>query len=113
MTAADTLPPEVGVRLGHNRKNLLKPDNHGEIWEQLATAHEVNTKLLTKEMTDKEKDMSIRYALQLEMDVEFPLNHFRILWNNVSWRPWITRWCKLAFCRELFKIGRWYYMAAM
>ncbi|OBT95119.1 hypothetical protein VE01_07344 [Pseudogymnoascus verrucosus] len=105
----DTLPPRIRTRLRANRVGHTLPDNHGQIWMELATLAEQDKTLFQGSSTGVKKEML--ETLGLSGCVGFPIRRLVTLWKNNSWRDMITRWCRTGVGRSTFNISLWDNMA--
>ncbi len=87
---ADTLPPRIRTRLRANRVGHTLPDNHGQIWMELATLAEQDKTLFQGTSAEVKEEML--ETLGLSGRVGFPIDRLVTLWKNNSWRDMITRW---------------------
>lgn len=102
----DTLPPRIRTRLRANRIGHTLPDNHGQIWMELATLAEQDETLF-RGTTNAEVEMEMLETLGLSGRVKFPIRRLVTLWKNNSWRAMITRWCRTGVGRSTFNISLW------
>ena len=106
----DALPPLLNTKLRVNRRDILLPDSHGQIWMQLVQASLQDDRLFRGKKHEVESQMLD--ILQLKATPRFPISRLITLWNNERWKPMITRWCETALGRGLFNISTWEWMAS-
>ena len=107
---ADTLPSHLRVQLRANREDVTLPDNHGQIWTELATLSSNNSRLFQGSNQSVEQEMLEQ--LRLSSRVKFPVRRLATLWRNLSWRPMITRWCHTSIGQATFNISTFEWMAS-
>lgn len=107
---ADTLPSHLRVQLRANREDVVLPDNHGQIWTELATLSSNNSELFQGSNRSVEQEMLEQ--LRLSSRVKFPVRRLATLWRNLSWRPMITRWCHTSIGQATFNISTFEWMAS-
>lgn len=106
----DTLPPHLRIQLRANREDIILPDNHGQIWIELATVASDNGQLFQGSNRVVEQEMLEK--LRLSSRRKFPVRRLATLWRNLSWRPMITRWCRTSIGQATFNISTFEWMAS-
>lgn len=106
----DTLPSLLRIQLRANREDVILPDNHGQIWMELATLSSENGQLFQGSNRSVEQEMLEH--LRLSSRVKFPVRRLATLWRNLSWRPMITRWCRTLIGQATFNISTFEWMAS-
>ncbi|KAF5486598.1 hypothetical protein CGCA056_v015055 [Colletotrichum aenigma] len=88
----DRLPRDLNVKLRVNRRDPSLPDNHGQIWTQLASIACIGGQAdgqLGGE--DAAVDQHVVEALRLGGEKHFPTRRLVTLWNHQRWRPVTTQ----------------------
>ena len=106
----DALPPTLSIQLRVNRRDLLLPDSHGQIWMQLVMASKQDDRLFRGKKPEVESQML--NILCLGSAPKFPISRLVTLWNNERWKSMITCWCETAVGRGSFNISIWEWMAS-
>ena len=106
----DTLPSHLRIQLRANREDVILPDNHGQIWTELATLSSENGELFKGSSKSVEQEMLEH--LRLSSRVKFPVRRLATLWRNLSWKPMITRWCRTLIGQATFNISTFEWMAS-
>jgi hypothetical protein len=106
----DTLPPHLRIQLRANREDITLPDNHGQIWTELATLSSRDNRLFQGSNRAVEQEMLEQ--LRLSSRVKFPVRRLVTLWRNLSWRSTITRWCRTSIGQATFNISTFEWMAS-
>lgn len=110
LTPVDTLPPHLRIKLRANREDATLPDNHGQIWMELATLSANNDKLFKG--SNKETEQQMLEHLGLSGRIKFPVRRLATLWKNKKWKPMITRWCQFLVGQITFNISTFEWMAS-
>ena len=106
----DALPPDLNIKLRANREDATLPDNHGQIWMELATLSSNSSKLFQD--SNKMVEQQMLDYLGLSSRVKFPVRRLATLWKNNSWNPVITRWCQFPVGQATFTISTFEWMAS-
>ncbi|KAF2133085.1 hypothetical protein P153DRAFT_253634, partial [Dothidotthia symphoricarpi CBS 119687] len=106
----DALPAHLHIKLRANREDTILPDNHGQIWTELATLSSKDPRLFQDSNTVVEKQML--QHLGLSGRVKFPVRRLATLWKNTNWNPRITRWCQFPIGQATFTISTFEWMAS-
>ncbi|KAF2174792.1 hypothetical protein K469DRAFT_770346 [Zopfia rhizophila CBS 207.26] len=106
----DTLPPHLHIKLRANREDLVLPDNHGQIWAELATLSSQDSTLFQGRNSVVEQQMI--QLLNLSGRVKFPVRRLGTLWRNKNWRQMVTRWCGFSLGQATFNISTFEWMAS-
>ncbi|KAF2462508.1 uncharacterized protein BDR25DRAFT_320678, partial [Lindgomyces ingoldianus] len=106
----DALPPHLRTKLRANREDLILPDNHGQIWTELATLSSSDNTLFQGPKTEVERQMLEH--LGLSGRVKFPVRRLGTLWRNQNWKQMITRWCEFSLGQATFNISTFKWMAS-
>jgi hypothetical protein len=106
----DALPPHLRAKLRANREDIVLPDNHGQIWAELATLSSRDDTLFQGSNGVVEQQM--REHLGLSGRVKFPVRRLSTLWRNQNWKSMITRWCELLVGQATFTISTFEWMAS-
>ncbi|KAF2462913.1 uncharacterized protein BDR25DRAFT_247182 [Lindgomyces ingoldianus] len=106
----DALPLHLRIKLRANREDLILPDNHGQIWTELATLSSSDNTLFQGPKTDVEREMLEH--LRLSGPVKFPVRRLCTLWRNQNWKRMITRWCEFSLGQATFNISTFEWMAS-
>lgn len=106
----DTLPPHLRIQLRANREDIILPDNHGQIWTELATLASDDGQLF--QGSNKSVEQEMLEKLRLSSWIKFPVRRLATLWKNLSWRPMITRWCRTPIGQTTFNISTFEWMAS-
>jgi hypothetical protein len=106
----DALPPGLQVQLRANRRDLILPDRHGQIWAETDALSRAEPDLF--QGPNKVVEATVLRQLGLSGLVKFPIRRMVTLWKNDRWRPMISRWCQSALGRETFNITAWETMAS-
>lgn len=97
------------MKLRANREDSTLPDNHGQIWAELATLSSTDETLFIGKNAVVERQMLDK--LGLSGRATFPVKRLCTLWKNNEWKNTITRWCQLAIGRLTFNISTFEWMA--
>ncbi|KAK7178108.1 hypothetical protein PSPO01_15842 [Paraphaeosphaeria sporulosa] len=105
-----TVPPRLHVKLRANREGTTLPDNHGQIWAELATLSSNDGNLFKD--SNKVVEQQMLEHLGLSSRVKFPVRRLATLWKNERWNQMITRWCRFPMGQSLFTISTFEWMAS-
>ncbi|KAF5483066.1 hypothetical protein CGCS363_v015035 [Colletotrichum siamense] len=107
----ERLPHSVNVALRANRRDPSLPDNHGQVWTQLASvAHGIEG--ITGD-DPKSMDHMLAGVLRLHREKQFPTQRLTALWNHQGWRSIINRWCYARVGLETFNISHFEWIATL
>jgi hypothetical protein len=106
----DVLPQHLHIKLRANREDIILPDNHGQIWTELATLSSSNDKLF--QGSNKAVEQEILDYLGLSSRIKFPVRRLATLWKNDRWNPMITKWCQFSIGQATFAISTFEWMAS-
>lgn len=101
----DRLPPSLNIRLRANRQGSTLPDNHAQIWMELAVLAETDSSLFQGNQGSLRDEML--QTLGLSDQIKFPIRRLVTLWKNTNWQPMITRWCRTSIGRDTFTLSLW------
>ncbi|KAF4474785.1 hypothetical protein CGGC5_v016501 [Colletotrichum fructicola Nara gc5] len=110
----DRLPRDLNVKLRVNRRDPSLPDNHGQIWTQLASIACIGGQAdgqLGGE--DAAVDQHVVEALRLDGEKHFPTRRLVMLWNHQRWRPVTTQWCCTRLGLDTFNISYFEWIASL
>ncbi|KAF5483091.1 hypothetical protein CGCA056_v015152 [Colletotrichum aenigma] len=110
----DRLPRDLNVKLRVNRRDPSLPDNHGQIWTQLASIACIGGQAdgqLGGE--DAAVDQHVVEALRLGGEKHFPTRRLVTLWNHQRWRPVTTQWCCTRLGLDTFNISYFEWIASL
>jgi hypothetical protein len=106
----DALPPQLQIKLRANREDTTLPDNHGQIWTELAALSPEHDKL--SQDSNRLVEQQIQEQLGLSSRVKFPVRRLATLWKNARWNLMITRWCQFPIGQSTFTISTFEWMAS-
>ncbi|KAL5371084.1 hypothetical protein DPSP01_014501 [Paraphaeosphaeria sporulosa] len=106
----DAVPPRLHVKLRANREGTTLPDNHGQIWAELATLSSNDGNLFKD--SNKVVEQQMLEHLGLSSRVKFPVRRLATLWKNERWNQMITRWCRFPMGQSLFTLSTFEWMAS-
>jgi hypothetical protein len=106
----DALPPHLHIQLRANREDTILPDNHGQIWTELATLSSSHGGLFQD--SNRVVEQQMLEHLGLSSRVKFPVRRLATLWKNDRWNPMITRWCQCSVGQSTFTISTFEWMAS-
>jgi hypothetical protein len=106
----DALRAHLHIKLRANREDTILPDNHGQIWTELATLSSRNPKLFQD--SNRMVERQIQDHLGLSSRVKFPVRRLATLWKNDRWKPMITIWCQCSIGQSTFTISTFEWMAS-
>jgi len=98
------------VRLRANREEVLLPDSHGQIWNELVALAQHDHHLFHGNAKEVEQQMSQQLGLH-DYD-KFPTKRLGTLWRNDQWRPIITELCQFPFGQNLFSISTFEWLSS-
>jgi hypothetical protein len=108
--ALDTLPSLLHIRLRANREDVILPDNHGQIWAEMATLAATDDTLFHGNSKELEREMV--ETLGLAGKTRFPTKRLVTLWRNKNWKEMITRLCSFPVGQAVFSISAFEWMAS-
>ncbi len=87
----------------------MLPDNHGQIWTELATLASRDPELFLGSHKDVEQAMLAH--LLLTGLAKFPIRRLYTLWNNKNWNSMISLWCQYPLGQKSFSLSQFEWMA--
>ncbi|KAF4417011.1 hypothetical protein CFRS1_v016120, partial [Colletotrichum fructicola] len=108
----DRLPRDLNVKLRVNRRDPSLPDNHGQIWMQLASIAFTGGRE-DEGLGGEDAAPHVIEALRLGGDKHFPTRRLITLWNHRRWRPTTTQWCRTRLGLDTFNISYFEWIASL
>jgi len=108
--ALDALPSLLHVRLQANREDVLLPDNHGQIWAEMAALASADDTRFNGRARELESELV--ETLGLTGKTRFPTKRLVTLWRNKNWKDMITKLCCFPVGQALFSISAFEWMAS-
>lgn len=106
----EALPRLLHVRLRANREDVLLPDNHGQIWAEMAALASADDTRFNSSARELEREMV--ETLGLTGKTRFPTKRLVTLWRNKNWKEMITKLCCFPVGQALFSISAFEWMAS-